>query len=276
MKFNEEEVGSLIQRASELHERSLDDSQHNLTLSEIESIADELGIPSRFLIEAALEKKEGNPESSFSVWGAPFQVDQTALVEGAVSDEQWNEALSELQEFSGKSGKSEMVGATRRWSHIVGEGESGINFEELTVSMRPVKGKTSIRIHKGYKGAVAMYIAAFGLTSFLTLMVAHSLPDISKISELIYAGMVGSLSLGGVRAMISVSARRFRQQLTELSTRLEQAVAPKKATSSSINDEQGSIRADAELPHQSILDERDVADQTPETVVQERKREKNS
>ena len=101
MKFNKEEVGSLIQRASELHERSLDDSENNLSLSEIESIADELGIPSRYLIEAALEKKEANSGSSFSFWGAPFQVDRKALVEGDISEEQWNEALSELQEFSG-------------------------------------------------------------------------------------------------------------------------------------------------------------------------------
>ena len=273
MKFNKEEVGSLIQRASELHERSLDDSENNLSLSEIESIADELGIPSRYLIEAALEKKEANSGSSFSFWGAPFQVDRKALVEGDISEEQWNEALFELQEFSGHSGKTEIVGATRRWSHIVGERESGINFEELTVSMRPVKGKTLIRIHKGYKGAVAIYIMAFGLTSFLTLMVAHSLPDISKIYELIYAGMGGALSLGGVRAMICVSARRYRQQMSDLSTRLQQAMAPQKASSSNVKDEDASIQADTESPHQSILDESNAADQTSEAIAQQRKRE---
>ncbi len=139
--------------------------------------------------------------------------------------------------------------------------------------MRPVKGKTLIRIHKGYKGAVAIYIMAFGLTSFLTLMVAHSLPDISKIYELIYAGMGGALSLGGVRAMISVSARRYRQQMSDLSTRLQQAMVPQKASSSNVKDEDASIQADTESPHQSILDESNAADQTSEAIAQQRKRE---
>ena len=271
MKFNEKEVGGLIQRASELHERSLGSGEHNLTLSEIESIAEELGIPSRFLVEAALEKKDGGAPSHFSFWGAPFRVDHTSLIDGGISEEQWREALSELQEFSGKSGKAEMVGATRRWSHIVGEGESGVNFEELTVTMRPVEGKTSIRIHKGYKGAVALYAMAFGVTSFITLMVVHSLPDVAKISELIYAGLAGTLSLGGVRAMISVSARRYKQQLSELATRLQQTLG--ESTELSPQTELAMpIALDGESVQTRILDEADEHEADIESVAQTEKR----
>ena len=96
MKFNEEEVGRLVQRASELHEEALSNANHDLTLSEIESIANELGIPSRYLLEAALEGQEPDSTTTASLWGAPFRVDQTRVVDGVVTEKQWEEVLIEL------------------------------------------------------------------------------------------------------------------------------------------------------------------------------------
>jgi len=224
MKFNQNEVGKLIQRASELHESATVDSDPNLSLSEMESIADELGIPTRYLVEAAFEMKEEGSKNSFSLSGAPFKVEHTKFSAGEVSDEQWQEILLELREFSGKTGKSDELGSARRWIHAVGEGDQGFNFEELNVTMRSVEGGTSIRIQKKYDGAVAMYFMAFGMTSFLTLLVAHSLPDITKISELIYAGMGGMLSLGGVRAMVAFSARKYKERLSSLAGRLNHII----------------------------------------------------
>ena len=69
MNFNEKEVGKLIQRATELHEQSVGDSEHKLSITEIEGIAGELGVPARFLQEAALELRDGAPaKDAFSFW----------------------------------------------------------------------------------------------------------------------------------------------------------------------------------------------------------------
>ncbi len=271
MKFNEQEVGKPVQRASELHEEALSDANHDLTLSEIESIANELGIPSRYLLEAALEGQEPDSTKTVSLSGAPFRVDQTRVVDGAVTEKQWEEVLIELQEFSGKSGKVELVGDSRRWKHAVGEGDSGFNFEELKVVMRPVEGKTSIRLKHEYKGAVAMYFLAFGVSSFLTLLVAHSLPEVSKISELIYAGLGGVLSLGGVRAMIAVSARRYKERLAELADRLQRLVIGSEDSSRATTTELHSISSKNEELQTSILEDLDVSEPTGESVLKQNK-----
>ena len=271
MKFNEEEVGRLVQRASALHEEALSNANHDLTLSEIESIANELGIPSRYLLEAALEGQEPDSTTTASLWGAPFRVDQTRVVDGVVTEKQWEEVLIELQDFSGKSGKAELVGDSWRWRHAVGEGDSGFNFEELTVVMRPVEGKTSIRLKHEYKGAVAMYFLVFGVSSFLTLLVAHSLPEVSKISELIYAGLGGVLSLGGVRAMIAVSARRYKERLTELADRLQRLVAGPEDSSRAASAEPHSISSKNDELQSSILEDMDVPEETGANVLEQKK-----
>ncbi len=272
MKFNEKEVGGLIQRASELHESSLADEEHNLTLSETEAIAKELGIPSRFLIEAALEHRSGHGDSSFSIWGAPFRVNHHSIFEGHFTDEQWEEALSEFQEFSGKSGSTETLGTTRRWSHVVGEGDSGFNFEELSVSVRPMGERTSIRLKKEYKGAVAMYFMAFAVTSFMTLIIAHSLPGITKISELVYAGLGGLLSLGGVRAMISASAKRYKEDLNNLASRIGGVVEkPAKETmKETLESELELLRMESseESKQESILDETGIDEEVGEVAAE--------
>ena len=271
MKFNEEEVGRLVQRASELHEEALSDASHDLTLSEIESIANELGIPSRYLLEAALEGHEPDSTTTASLWGAPFRVNQTRVVDGVVTEKQWEEVLIELQEFNGKTGKVELVGDSRRWRHAVGEGDSGFNFEELTVVMRPVEGKTSIRLKHEYKGAVAMYFMAFGVASFLTLLVAHSLPEVSKISELIYAGLGGVLSLVGVRAMIAVSARRYKERLAELADRLQRLVFNPEESSRSTNTELHSILSKNDKLQTSILEDMGVSETTDADILKKNK-----
>lgn len=226
MNFNEKEVGKLIQRATELHEQSAGDSEHKLSLSEIESIAGELGVPSRFLQEAVLELKTGRLENdSFSLSGAPFTVDQTRLAEGKLSEQEWNKILLELQRYSGKTGTTGNVGRARHWVHQVGEGEEGFSFEKLKVTVEPTDdGQTSIHIRQDYQGAVVMYVMAFGITSLLTLIIAHSLPDISKIAELLYAGLGGVISLAGVRALIAASAKRYKEKLSTLADRLHHII----------------------------------------------------
>lgn len=170
-----------------------------------------------------------------------------------MTEREWEEIQLELQNFSGKTGTTRQTGSTYQWSHAVGEGEEGFNFEKTQVTVRPVDGRTSIRIRKYYDGAVAMYVLAFGLTSFLTLMVAHSLPDVAKLADLLYAGFGGMTSLGVVRALISKSARNYRTKLSQLADRLLQIVDKSASLDSEVNIRGGKL----EMPdHDEFLQEK--------------------
>ncbi len=247
MKFNEKEVGKLLQRATELHEESVGNSDHNLSLSEIETIATELGVPVQYLQEAALEMREGSStKNNFSFWGAPFSVDQTKFATGKLTEKEWDQVLLELQRFSGKSGTTGSVGDARHWTYQVGEGDEGFSFEKLKVTMRPAgENQTAIHIRQDYQGAVAMYIMAFGITSFLTLIVAHSLPDVAKLTELLYAGLGGALSLGGVRALVAASTKRYREKLSSLANQLRQIIDK---TPNTVRDDELAVRDEEVAP----------------------------
>lgn len=225
MTFNEEEVGRLMLRASELHKKSLQEAENGLSLEEIEKISGELGIPSRFLIEAAHEVQQGVANNDkTSLTGAPFRVQQSRIAHRELTQEDWEKAIREMEDLTGKKGVLSTVGTGQQWSQATSEGIDGFKFEELMVTVRAAGGKTSITVSQEYKGVVVMYAAAFGITSFLTLIVAHSLPDISKLAELMMAGAGGMLSLGGVRALIAVSAQRFSERISGYADRLQQVI----------------------------------------------------
>ena len=225
MTFDEEEVGRLMLRASELHEKSLREAENGLSLEEIEKISGELGIPSRFLIEAAHELQQGTvSENRTSLTGAPFRVEQSRIAHREVPQEDWTRAVQELEDLTGKRGVVSTVGTGLQWSHAMAEGVDGFTFEELKVTLRSKGGKTSITVAQEYKGVVLMYAGAFFFTSFLTLLVAHSLPNVSKVAELMIAGAGGMLSLGGVRALVAVSARRFSDRISGYADRIQHMI----------------------------------------------------
>jgi hypothetical protein len=139
----------------------------------------------------------------------------------------------------------------------------------MTAVLRPVEGKTSIRLKHEYKGAVAMYFMAFGVASLLSLVVAHSLPEVSKISELIYAGLGGVLSLVGVRALIAVSARRYKERLAELADRLQRLVNGPEEFSRTTSTELHSISSKSDELQTSILEDLNASEPAEESVIKQ-------
>lgn len=218
--YNEKEIGALIQRATELHERATGASGHSLSLQEIEHIAAELGLPPEHVQTAALEfDTRENLDKSFSFWGAPFVIDQTRVVNEAITEEQWEDIVLELRRFSGSTGNVSTLGRARQWS------DEGYNFEKTQVTIRPGDGRTSIQIRKHYDGAAVLYPVVFGISAFFGLIVFHSLPDMAKFTEVALAGLSGLGSLGAVRAFISWRAKRHAERLTRMADRLREILS---------------------------------------------------
>jgi hypothetical protein len=221
--YNEKEVGRLIQRATELYERSTGESERNLSLKEIEHIASELGLPREHLQTAALELEESqNPESSFRLWGGPFVVSETRVVGETMTEEQWEDIVLELRRFTGHNGKISELGRTRQWMHFVGEGENGINFSKTQVTLRPGKGKTSIQIRKNFKGISLWYPLVFVSGVALSLVALNSYPDPVTLA-LSGAGITGSFL--AVRTLIRSSAKRHQVRLRRLADRLNETLS---------------------------------------------------
>lgn len=227
--YTEKELRALIQRATELHENASDGAERNLSLEEIEHIAAELGLPREHLRRAALEL-QNQPESSktFSLFGAPFNVDETRVVDGELTEEDWEHIVLELRRFTGRTGRISEVGRAREWTHFVGESEEGISFTRTHVTVRPRDGQTSIEIRKRFAGAaIAAYLATFFFSTFLTFITIEAMDGLG-LSFLANAAILGSVVLGAlgvVRGTLGAWSRRQKDKLKRLTNRLDQMLA---------------------------------------------------
>ncbi len=214
--FNEKEIGPLIQRATELHEVAMGKSERSLSLKEIESIAAELGLPPEYVRTAALELAgQRDADTRTNLWGGPFVVDQTRVVDETMSEEQWGEIVLELRSSAGGAGHVSEIGKAREWFRWVGEGDGGFNLAKTRVSVRPGNEETIIRIQKHYGGAAIMaYLAALLLIAF---SVGFSLTEgFSDLASLGIGAGICAVVLSAVRTSISLWGRRQRARVNKL------------------------------------------------------------
>ena len=212
--YNEKQIGAMIQRATELHEEAMGASQRGLSLEEIEHIAAELGIPSAYMRTAALElQDDANTDKPFSLFGNPFVINQARVASEAMTQEQWEQIVMELREFTGKKGQIDEIGAAREWRHMIGEGDQGINFVKTRVALRPGDGQTSIQIRKHYGGLALVYVAPLFLTLFFTFVLLSEPPDPAKFA-LAAGSILGTFALA--RTLISSWVKREKKRLKRL------------------------------------------------------------
>ena len=222
--YNEKQIGALIQRATELHEEAMGASERGLSLEEIEHIAAELGLPPEYMRTAALELEDRvSSDRAFSVFGGPFVINQARVVDGTMTQEQWEQVVMELRAFTGKRGQVDEVGPAREWIHAIGEGDEGFNFVKTRVAIRPGDGQTSIQIRKHYGGtAVPVYLLTFVISAFLSLVVLNEFPNPVTLA-LAGGSIIGALAV--VRTLISLWARREKERLKRLTNLLHQTLS---------------------------------------------------
>lgn len=253
-RYNEKEIGALIQRATELHERTKEDPERSLSLSEIQHIAAELGLPPEHIQRAAVEMKHRlDADRTFSFWGGPFVMGETRVVDGAMSEEQWEEMVLELRRFTGRTGQITEVGRAREWTHALGESNEGISFTRTQANMRPSGDQTRVEIRKHYGGAIPAYVATFVLSLILAILTIVALDD-AGLPNLINIAVLGASLLGPlalVRGWISVWAKREKERLRRFADTLQTSVG--RSSSSVLPPEQEPTAARIELPTPDML-----------------------
>lgn len=215
--YDEKEIGALIQRATELYEKASGESgesSRQLSLKEIEHIASELGLPAEHLKTAALElENKRKTGSSFSLWGAPFAVNESRVVDGELTEEQWEDIVVDLRVHSGRTGRTNSIGRTRQWTHTLGEGDEGINFTKTQATVRPRNGQTSIQVQKSFGIVSALYFFALFFSVIAALAVTNSYPT-PLAGFLSIAGIFGSL--GAVRLLAARWKRMHTERMSDL------------------------------------------------------------
>lgn len=158
-RYNEQQIGAILQRSGEIQSGlSPDADSHGLTLEELQRVASEVGIEPHVVEQAALEVDSGAKGHAASA----KVLDHT--IDGPITDEQWEDMVISLRQYSGKPGTSTLQGSTREWT-------SDTDMGSLTLTAASRNGRTRFRM-MGDNSSVSAVGWILGLTfGFLGVLI---------------------------------------------------------------------------------------------------------
>ncbi|MGD2070316.1 MAG: hypothetical protein PVI57_16695 [Gemmatimonadota bacterium] len=89
-----------------------------LTLEELQSIGEEVGLPPERIADAAASlERRGSSPARRTLLGAPLTVGRTVALPREPTDREWGMLVAELRQTFGARGRVEGYGRTREWSN---------------------------------------------------------------------------------------------------------------------------------------------------------------
>lgn len=216
-RYSEEEVADIFRQAAELEQagpRAVARGD-GLTLAELQQIGREAGFSPELVTRAALAKAQAGNAFTSRVLGMPIGVGRTVTLDRRLSDDEWEQLVSELRETFAAKGVIRYDGPFRQWSngnlHVLLEP----NGDRHRVRFRTTDGISRTLLTGG---ALTLGSAAFiALTSTASGGAEAATTAISLAA--MSAGLVG---VAAVR--LSAWAKRRSQQMESLARRLIEQV----------------------------------------------------
>jgi len=211
----------ILRRAAYLQEIGPDPARQDQshTLTELESVAVEVGIDPRYVAEAAAAVDAEPTTKRAPLLGAPTTYQVSRFVEGQVAEADFAELLDSIRQVTASHGEVNRVLGALEWK---GTGPRG----ETHVTISPRQGQTALRIGGRYgRGAGLVYVvfATIGAGLIAGTSIATGSPiDVGTVAA------VGAGSYLAARTAWQVLAakteRRLRKVLEEVTLRVVRVV----------------------------------------------------
>lgn len=229
-RFDDREVGLIIQRAGELQKTEVARSDRGgMSLAELEQVAREAGLDPALVRRAAREIDAPAPPKSSLLAGAPTQLFYELSFEGELSVDEYEPLVAEIRRSVGEPGMVGTLGRTLTWTAAdTGFGNRRSQHRQLSITVTPRDGHTTLRIEESLSqlaggvfggGMGGFGGGASGLGFGLGMGVLHS--------AAVATGIVGGIllvSYAGARGLFSVLAGRRKRQLEQLRDRLAEHI----------------------------------------------------
>ncbi len=200
-RYDEDEVAEILKRATSNDGSSASPSAgagQGLTLTELQEIGGEVGIPASSIADAARALEVRGPAGvSRRVLGVPIAVSRIVLIDRALTDHEWDRLVVDLRTTFEAEGRVRTHGALRSWSngnlqiHVEPDGE------RYRVRMRTLKGSAA---PLAIAGAAFLFMSAVILAS-----------NGIAWNELLPAALVGMIGLGQI-GYLGVSLPRWARE----------------------------------------------------------------
>lgn len=213
-RYTEKESAEIMRKAAESQAASASSTGHGVTEAELRSAAKELGIEPSAMDAALMAVDSDLKPGRKSLWGGPFQHESEAIFDGDLSEELWEDVLSDLRRTFGEPGAVEQRGSTKEW---VGTGGGLVTN---TVTLRQAGKSVRVKAMADWSGASVLAYIMLIFPVFITagLMTKLAVGRVEAI--LIALALVGAYFLG-VRFWLGASARKTARNMNQLVRRVQ-------------------------------------------------------
>src|SRR6476646_8947155 len=120
-RYSEEEVRAIFERATraqEEGERPTLAPAGGMTLAELQSIGQEIGVPAELVARAATELDRAKPAAIVRrLAGLPIGVGRTVELDHRLTDDEWDRLVTELRVSFDARGTVRQEGGLRQWTN---------------------------------------------------------------------------------------------------------------------------------------------------------------
>jgi hypothetical protein len=193
--FTKNEISEILKKASEIQiQKDLYGDKEGLTREELELLAKEVGIDSDSLSKAIETKDSISFATSYNWINGTSKVQEVAIVEGEISEENWDEIIREIRKVIGGIGKDSIQRNTFEWEQRIKE----IGYRHI--SLTPKNGQTTIQYVYSWKGI-----------SFISNMFGFMIPAMFAAGSLADTGwpLLAFISIGSLAGFAGIFATRL-------------------------------------------------------------------
>lgn len=229
--YSKEEISKILARASKIQTRKdlYGDSQ-GLTKEELKHIAEEVGIDKDSLLEAIQTSELPAFDSNFNWITATSKVQDVQLVDGEISEEEWEDVVQEIRRVTGGIGKPNKVGRSFEWEQRLKE----VGYKHI--SLTPQNGSTKIQFVSNWRGLKIIstflpFILGFALSSIF--LDGSTLPEMTRILIALFGA---SLGLGLGRIYLKNYFEKQKSQFLGIVSAINKRLAPNSPPEVSIDE----------------------------------------
>ena len=215
-RFDDKEVGQILKAAAEMQSSlTKTGSADGITLQELQRLAEEVGLNPDNIEEAA---RNLQPDVSWKSRGSSNSSLLERTIRGEITEETWEDLVTEVRRITGKPGVTELNGSTREWL-------GGSETESVMFSATTRGGRTQFKLLGDCSGEVAMtWTIGFVLTflSSLAPLIVTAKQHLGTAPLLVLA-LTCFAALLGYYVTLSVvrnSRRRHSSQIEALTARI--------------------------------------------------------
>jgi len=213
-RFSEAEVAQIFERATSVHAVQVTSNTAGMTLAELQSIGQEVGIPPEQITRAALSLRPSEAKPTQRFLGMTTGVAHTVHLSRKLTDEEWERFVAEVRETFNAQGTMTSEGSLKQWSN----GNLRVLLEPTDAGHR-VRFKTVKGDAPGTLGG-GLVITGVAVIGEMTAVLTGAAHDVGLLASFGFLGAMGIAAAATTALRLPRWARTRKAQMEELGARV--------------------------------------------------------